>query len=224
VIVIYGKSRGISTLGKFVMSMLIFDCPQDTLASNTISVLECLAELVESTGSIGECCKLYLDVLIYWNSEVTVGSIGVLDGLSSTWIMLKGKDVGKTRIPRFVSVIFGRLKIDFVSIRCVNLVVVMLVSILKCESNSTEYFRMHTPYIFKVFNKNSLFRWLKLWQIANTIILLLFLLSVKAEHTLTLFKEKLSIFILLLDPNIWGISAGIATKPGPDTIFVLAFF
>jgi hypothetical protein len=84
------------------------------LASNTISVLECLAELVESTVSIGECCKLYLDVLIYRNSEVAVGSIGVPDGLSSSWIMLEGKSVGKTRIPRSVSVIFGRLKIDFV--------------------------------------------------------------------------------------------------------------
>jgi hypothetical protein len=54
--------------------------------------------------------------------------------------------------------------------------------------------------------------------------LLLFFSGVKAEHSLTLFKEKLSILILLLDPNIWCISSGITTKLGPDTIFVLAFF
>jgi hypothetical protein len=53
--------------------------------------------------------------------------------------------------------------------------------------------------------------------------LLLFLSGVKAEHSLTLFKEKFSIVILLLDPNIWCISSGIATKLGPETIFVLAF-
>jgi hypothetical protein len=99
---------------------------------------------VESTVSIGERCKLCLNVLIYRDSEVAVGSIGVPGGLSSSWIMLEGESVGKTRIPRSVSVILSRLKIDFVSIRCVNLAVVMLVSIFKCESNSTEFFRTHT--------------------------------------------------------------------------------